>query len=168
MSWIELGRVGAPFGVKGWVHVDSHTDPPEGLLNYSSWVLRLANGERVARGVAESRWQHGKLVARFEQVETRDAAAALRGATIEIERSQLPPTREREYYQADLIGLPVRNLAGVELGRVRHFVATLGGPLMVVHGTDGRELWVPAVPEYLRKVDLAEGRIEVDWPAELE
>ena len=168
MSWIELGRVGAPFGVKGWVHVDSHTDPPEGLLNYSSWVLRLANGERVARGVAEARWQHGKLVARFEQVEDRDAAAALRGATIEIERSQLPPTREREYYQADLIGLPVRNLAGVELGRVRHFVATLAGPLMVVHGTDGRELWVPAVPEYLRKVDLAEGRIEVDWPAELE
>jgi len=168
VSWIELGRIGAPFGVKGWVHIDSHTDPPEGLLSYSSWVLRLASGERIARGVAEARWQDGKLVARFEQVEDRDAAAVLRGATIEIERSQLPPPREREYYRADLIGLPVRNLAGVELGRVRHFVDAPAGPLMVVQGSDRRECWVPAVPEYLRKVDLAEGWIEVDWPAELE
>jgi 16S rRNA processing protein RimM len=167
-SWIELGRIGAPFGVKGWVHIDSHTDPPEGLLNYSSWVLRLASGERVARGVAESKWQHGKLVARFEDVADRDAAAALRGATIEIERSKLPPPREREYYRADLVGLQVRNVEGVELGKVRHFVDTPAGPLMVVQGIDGREHWVPAVPEYLRKVDLAAERIEVDWPVEFE
>jgi 16S rRNA processing protein RimM len=168
VSWIELGRVGAPFGVKGWVHIESHTDPPEGLLNYSSWVLRLANGERVARAVAEAQLQRGKLVARFDGVGDRDAAAAMRGATIEIERAHLPPPREREYYRADLIGLRVSSLEGVELGRVRHFVDTPAGPLMVVQAPDGREHWLPAVPDYLRKVDLAEGRIEVNWPVELE
>jgi 16S rRNA processing protein RimM len=168
VSWIELGRVGAPFGVKGWVHIDSHTDPPEGLLNYSSWVLRLANGERIARGVAEAKLQHGKLVARFEDIDDRDAAATLRGATIEIERAHLPPPREREYYRADLIGLRVRTVEGIDLGQVRHFVDAPAGPLMVVQGADGREHWVPAVPEYLRKVDLAEGRIEVSWPVEFE
>jgi 16S rRNA processing protein RimM len=150
------------------VHIDSHTDPPEGLLNYSSWVLHLATGERVARAVAEAQVQRGKLVARFDGVEDRDAAAALRGATIEIERAHLPPPREREFYRADLIGLRVGNLEGVELGRVRHFVDAPAGPLMVVQAADGREHWVPAVPKYLRKVDLAEGRIEVSWPVELE
>ncbi len=40
----ELGRIGAPFGVKGWLHVDSYTDPPEALLEYREWALRL--GER--------------------------------------------------------------------------------------------------------------------------
>lgn len=168
MSWIELGRVGAPFGVKGWVHIDSHTDPPQGLFNYSSWVLRLANGERVARGVAEAQLQNGKLIARFEGVADRDAAAALRAATIEIERAHLPPPREREYYRADLIGLQVSNLEGVELGRVRHFVDAPAGPLMVVQAPDGQEHWLPAVPEYLRKIDLAAGRIQVSWPVELE
>jgi len=150
------------------VHIDSHTDPPEGLLNYSGWVLRLANGERVVREVAEARLQRDKLVVRFEDVADRDAAAALRGATIEIERAHLPPPREREYYRADLIGLSVRTLEGVELGHVRHFVDAPAGPLMVVQGPDGREHWLPAVPEYLRKVDLAAGRIEVDWPVEFE
>jgi 16S rRNA processing protein RimM len=130
--------------------------------------LHLANGERVARAVAEAQVQRGKVVARFDGVEDRDAAAALRGATIEIERAHLPPPREREHYRADLIGLRVANLEGVELGRVRHFVETPAGPLMVVQAPDGREHWVPAVPEYLRKVDPAEGRIEVNWPVELE
>jgi 16S rRNA processing protein RimM len=168
VSWVELGRVGAPFGVKGWVHIESHTDPPEGLLGYSDWVLHLANGERVIRGVAESQMQRGKLLARFDGILDRNAAAALRGATIEIERAHLPPPRAREYYRADLIGLRVRNLEGVELGRVRHFVDAPAGPLMVVKAVDGREHWLPAVPEYLRKVDLTAGQIEVSWPLELE
>ncbi len=150
------------------MHIDSHTDPPERLLSYSNWVLRLANGERIARGVAEAQLQGGKLVARFEDIRDRDAAAALRGATIEIDRAHLPPPREREYYRADLIDLPVRNAEGVELGRVRHFVEAPAGPVMVVQGADGREHWVPAVPQHLRKIDLAAGRIEVDWPVEFE
>jgi 16S rRNA processing protein RimM len=150
------------------VHVDSHTDPPEGLLNYSGWVLKLASGERVTRGVAEAQLHGGKLVARFEDITDRDAAAALRGATIEIDRAHLPPPREREYYRADLVGLQVRNLEGAQLGQVRHFVDSPAGPLMVVQGADGREHWVPAVPQHLRKVDLAAGRIEVDWPVEFE
>ena len=36
---------------------------------------------------------------------------------------------------------------------------------MVVKGL--RELWVPAVPKYLVRVDLERGEIEVDWPVEL-
>lgn len=131
-------------------------------------MLHLPNGERVSRGMAETQWQGGKLVARFAGAADRDAAAALRGATIEIERSHLPEPREREYYRADLVGLRVRNLDGVELGRVGHFVDAPAGPLMVVRAADGQEHWVPATPEYLRKVDLAAGWIEVSWPVEFE
>ena len=53
VDWIELGRIGAPYGIKGWLHVESHTDPPERLLGYPEWALRLASGERLARRVAE-------------------------------------------------------------------------------------------------------------------
>lgn len=128
----------------------------------------MPNGERAARGVTEAQWQSGKLVARFAGVADRDAAATLRGATIEIERSHLPPPRDRQYYRADLVGLRVRNLDGVELGRVGHFVDAPAGPLMVVQGAEGQQHWVPAMPEYLRKVDLAAGWIEVSWPVEFE
>ena len=51
MEWVELGRIGAPYGIKGWVHVESYTDPPEGLLEYRLWVLKMAQRRaRDARG----------------------------------------------------------------------------------------------------------------------
>jgi 16S rRNA processing protein RimM len=163
-GWIELGRIGAPWGVKGWVHIDSYTDPPDGILDYEGWFLRLGSGERVKHVVAEGQPHGDRLVARLEGVEDRDRAATLTGAVIEVDREQLPPTGEREYYQADLIGLPVRNLEGVELGKVSYFLETPTGPMMVVQGE--REYWVPAVPKHLSKVDLAAGWIVVDWSAE--
>ena len=164
MGWIELGRVGAPWGVKGWVHVDSYTDPPDGILEYRQWALRLGSGERITRRVLEGRPHSDRLVARLEGIEDRDQAAALRGAVIEVDRAELPPTGAREYYQADLIGLPVRNLAGIELGKVGYFVDSPTGPMMVVQGA--REYWIPAVPKHLSKVDLAAGLVLVDWTAE--
>jgi 16S rRNA processing protein RimM len=157
-----LGRVGAPWGVKGWVHVDSYTDPPDGILEYRQWTLRLGSGERVTRGLLEGRPHSDRLVARLEGIEDRNGAAALNGAVIEVARAELPPTREREYYQADLLGLMVRNLDGAELGKVGYFVDTPTGPMMVVRGAS--DYWIPAVPKHLSKVDLAAGLILVDWP----
>jgi 16S rRNA processing protein RimM len=156
-----LGRVGAPWGVKGWIHVDSYTDPPDGILEYRQWTLRLGSGERITRELVEGRPHSDRLVARLEGIEDRDRAAALNGAVIEVERAELPPTGAREYYQADLLGLVVRNLDGPELGRVGYFLDTPTGPMMVVKGE--REYWIPAVPKHLRKVDLAAGLILVDW-----
>ena len=75
--------------------------------------LGRAGSPRVAEGQPHS----DRIVARLEGIEDRDRAAALTGAVIEVDRAELPPTGEREYYQADLIGLPVRNLEGVELGK---------------------------------------------------
>jgi 16S rRNA processing protein RimM len=168
VAWIELGRLGAPYGIKGWIHVESHTDPPQRLLEYPEWVLRLASGERVTRRVAAGRTHAGGLVARLDGVGGRDEAALLTGAAIEVERAALPEPPERQYYRADLIGLKVRNVEGAELGVVSHFVDAPAGAVMVTRQAGGREHWVLAAPRHLRKVDLAAGVIVVDWPAELE
>ena len=106
------------------------------------------------------------MVARLEGIEDRDQAATLTGAVIEVERAELPPTGDREYYRADLVGLKVSNLEGAELGTVAYFVDTPTGPVMVVQDGAGREHWVLATPRHLRKVDLAAGQVLVDWQAE--
>jgi 16S rRNA processing protein RimM len=117
-------------------------------------------------------------VVRLEGIEDRNAAARLTGAWIEVARAELPPTGDREYYRADLIGLEVENLEGIALGRVAYFIDAPAGAVMVVAeredadagapGASRREHWVLADPAHLRRVDLAAGRILVDWPAELE
>jgi len=168
VAWIEIGRLGAPYGTKGWLHVDSYTDPPDGLLKYREWALRLASGERVTRRVASGRGHGRGLVAQLEGVASREGAAALTGAVVEVERATLPPAGEHQYYRADLVGLAVRNLEGVALGTVSHFVDAPAGAVMVTREPGGREHWVLASPKHLRNVDLSQGLVVVDWPAGLE
>ena len=169
---VVLGRIGAPFGLKGWVHVASYTEPPEALLQYREWGLSRAGASIGQRRLIEGRVQGERLVARLEGLEDRDAAASLTGASVEVEREALPATGEREYYRADLIGLMVRNTEGRLLGKVAYFIDAPAGAVMVVQESEGegkgREHWVLADPSRLLEIDLTAGRILVEWPAELE
>jgi 16S rRNA processing protein RimM len=148
--------------------VQSHTDPPQRLLDYREWVLRLGSGERITRRVAEGRAHAEGLVAHLEGVAGRDEAAALTGAVVEIDRASLPPPGERQYYRADLAGFRVRNQEGSDLGTVSHFVDAPAGAVMVSRTADGAEHWVLADPTHLRSVDLDGREIVVDWPAQAE
>lgn len=164
---VELGRIGAPFGLAGWVHVSSYTDPPEALLTYPEWDLSRAGAPLGRRRLIEGRTHGARLVARLEGIGDRDAAAGLTGVSVEVEREALPAASEREYYRADLIGLTVRNTEDRLLGKVAYFVDAPAGAVMVVEEREGKEHWVLADPSHLLQVDLTTGRILVDWPAEL-
>jgi 16S rRNA processing protein RimM len=158
---IQLGFVGAPFGVRGWVKLRSHTDPPERLLEHRNLHIGRDGAWRTYRIEASGR-SGGALTAKLAGVEDREQAA-LRGAQISIPRDELPQRDAKDFYRTDLIGCEVVNLAGVALGIVQHFVETPMQALMVVRGE--REYWVPAVPQHLRRVDLQARRVVVDWDA---
>jgi 16S rRNA processing protein RimM len=159
-SLIELGAVGAPFGVRGWVKLRSFTDPPERLLQHRSLQLGLGGSWTTYRIEATGR-SGGQLTAKLKGINDRDQAQALRGAQVCVPRSELPQRDDKDFYRADLIGCEVVTLAGVSLGLVNHFVETPAQVLMVVRGE--KEYWVPAVPQHLRRVDLQARRVVVDW-----
>ena len=87
VEWVELGRLGAPYGIKGWLHVESYTEPPEKLLDYPVWTLRLASGERVERQLLEGRQIEFQLLLgaagdRIEEPDVLEARAALALAAV--------------------------------------------------------------------------------------
>ena len=157
---VVLGRIGAPFGVTGWVKVNSFTDPLEGIVDFGTWELVRA-GQSERRRVLD--WKRaGKAVAvRLEGVESRDAAQGLTGCEVQVDRSELAPTREREYYWHDLVGLEARNREGALLGRVQDVLDLPAHPVLVLAGD--RERLVPLVPQRLLDVDLDTGRVTLDW-----
>lgn len=167
-AWIVVGRVGAPYGVKGWNKVQSFTEIPANILDYTPWYLRPEKAADTAWREApldEAR-EHGKgVVAKFSRCTDRDAAALLRGHEIAVRREQLPAVEDGEYYWVDLVGLRVENLAGVDLGRVEEMMATGANDVLVVRGE--RKRLIPFVTGHIVKdVDLTTGVIRVDWEAD--
>jgi len=159
-SLVEMGCVGAPFGVKGWVKVRSYMDPPERVFEQRRLQL-LRQGAAETYKIEATGRSGGQLTAKLVGVDDRDRATALRGAVIVVARADLPAGRRQDFYRSDLLGCEVVNVAGRRLGVVDHFVETPAQVLMVVRGEV--EFWVPAVPQHLRRVDLALRRVVVDW-----
>jgi len=146
----------------------SYTDPPESLLQHRRWRLRRpgdsAEGSERTIEVLHAQWDGHAMRAELAGVGDRDAAEALREFEILIERAALPAAAEREYYREDLLGFTVRNVQGVVLGTLQYFLTAPATAVMVVHGE--REYAVPAGPPHLKRVDLQQREIEVDWPAD--
>jgi len=155
-----MGRIAAPFGIKGWIKVQPYSEDPGTLMDFVSW--RVGRGEQQAHYTVETVQDHGKaLVAKLAGIDDRDAAYALRGQEISVAKRDLPPPEENEFYWSDLIGLTVINREDIELGKVDSLMEGGANDLLVVKGA--REHLIPFVAAFVGKVDLAGGTIEVDW-----
>ena len=178
--YITVGKVGAPYGVRGWVKVFAYTEQADNLLDYDPWYILCSSScsqsnskpnqvnnhsEWCIADVVEAK-QHGKgLVAKFKNCDDRDAAALLNGQQIAIQRDQLPQAQEDEYYWIDLEGLEVKTMDGVSLGIVDHLLETGANDVLVVKGD--RERLIPYVKDHIVKsVDLENSVIQVDWEAD--
>jgi len=158
---LVMGRVAAPFGVKGWIHVTSYTQQPENLLQYLPWYMNRRGSWQAVEVVSGK--GHGKgLVVQLKDCTDRDAAAALRGADIGVYRSQLPSVDADEYYWSDLVGMQVIANDDRVLGRLDHLFETGANDVMVVKGE--QEYLVPYIEgQVVESVDLEAREIRVDW-----
>jgi 16S rRNA processing protein RimM len=159
---IEVGRLGAAHGVRGWLRVQSFTDPPQRLFEWRRWRLQSEGGASRDVKLMESRPQGNGWIAKLEGIEERDAASRLAGQMVLVERAELPPTEGREFYRADLVGFEVKNMEGALLGVVEHFLDTPGNVVMVIRGA--REYLIPVTAQHLRQIVASDRMLIVDWP----
>lgn len=160
---VVVGRILAPYGIRGWVHVAAFTDPKENLLEYRPWLLADAHQSSWQQVTVQEIRPHGQgFVASLAGVADRDAAERLKGRLIGVPESELPAVEGDEHYWRDLIGATVVDTADVVLGRVQSLIETGVHDVLVVERPDGRELLIPFHARYV--LDVAGDRIRVDWP----
>lgn len=158
-----MGRIVAPYGIRGWVKIQPFTQQPQGLLDYPEWQVGR-EGQWQTR-IVETAKPHGNTVtAKLRGIDDRDQAAVLRGLQIAVSRDDFPEPGAGEYYWADLVGLEVVNEAGTALGQVTEVFETGANDVLVVAGE--RERLLPFIGPVIRQVDVAGGRIVVDWDAD--
>jgi 16S rRNA processing protein RimM len=160
---VVMGRIAAPYGVLGWVNVLPDTELLDGLFDYPAWWVQV-DGDWREFQVEEAKVHGDHLVAKLQGIADRDVALRHRGRLIAVPRGQLPEPEEGEYYWSDLIGLAVRNMQGIELGRVKELFETGANDVLVVEGE--RERLIPYIDQVVLEVDVAGKRMVVDWDAE--
>ena len=158
-----MGRVAAPYGVKGWIKVQVFSDAVDALLDHPTWWLGRGK-DWTAFSVAEGKVHGATVVARLDGVDVREAAARLKGCEVVVPRERLPAAGAGEYYWADLEGMEVVNREGRSLGRVESLFSN-GAQSILVVPTDagGGELLIPFVAAFVDGVDAASRCIRVDW-----
>jgi len=157
---VQMGEIVGVHGVRGWVKVFSYARPRESLFDFRDWWLCSAD-ERVRYRVSQWKSAGKGLIAKLEGLDDRDTAASLIRQSINIPFADLPALPEGEYYWAELEGLRVITLDGVELGEVGGLMETGANDVLVVSGE--RERLIPYTPEAVRKIDLDAGTMLVDW-----
>jgi 16S rRNA processing protein RimM len=169
-QWAWLARIRRPQGRKGEVFADILTDFPEKFADRRSlWLLKegaSAAAPRRAELIAD--WLHkGGIVLHFAGIDSISDAETLSGLIVAIPMAERAALAEDEVYIADLVGCTLFDVAGaapVEVGEIED-VDRAAGPvaLLVVRGAAG-EVLVPFAKSYLRKLDLANKRVEMALP----
>jgi 16S rRNA processing protein RimM len=155
-----MGRISAPYAVRGWIKIQPQTAYLDSLLDYPVWYLGR-QGKWQSFRLLEGKVHTQYLLAHLDGMDDRDAAEAVMGMEIAVRRADMPEAEDGEYYWDDLIGLEVVNSEGAALGQVSGLLETGAHDVLQVKGE--RERLIPFVDAYVREVDLEGGRIVVDW-----
>ena len=163
-SWVPLGVVGRSRGLRGDVWFRAYNEDTEALA--PGVQVRLTLKEAKTR-TATIEWlvdESKGLLAHFVGVDDRDAAEALTGARVELQRKDFPALEEGEYYHCDLPGMVVFDRKGERVGEVVRIEAYPTIDALVVKTADG-EVEVPVSDAFVDAMDVAGGRVVIDADA---
>lgn len=162
---LVVGKIGAPYGVKGWVKITSYTETLQGIFDYSPWFLADGKEYRV------DHWRtHNKgVVAKLVGVENRDDAERIKNLEISIKAEQLPQLADDDFYWRDLVGMQVVTDKGYDLGVVKELFETGANDVMLVKARSNdafgqKERMLPYLyDQVILEVNKEAGIIKVDW-----
>lgn len=166
-KWVLVGSVGKPHGVKGWLKINSYTQPASNIFAYQPWYLTPAEDETTLSPIELRHHQLNdqRLIVQFSGYDNPESAQKLTNQLIYVPREQLPSLGKTTYYWTDLIGLTVYNMAGEHLGVVKTLLETGANDVVVVESqADQKRLLIPFLLEKtIQHIDLEHAKMIVDW-----
>ena len=155
-EFLTLGRVTAPWGIKGEVKVEVITEFPQ---RFSPMALVYIDGNPLT--IDRSTWRRGKVILKFTTIDTIEEAQRLRGKSVEVPLNQVHPLPEEQYYHFQIIGLEAWTTQGELLGNIDDILSTAGNDIYVVHGSRG-EILIPAVEDVVKSIDIDKRLITIE------
>ncbi len=156
-----MARVAAPFGIKGWLKLQTFTEYADSLAEFKTWYLSSPQGWQAVQ-VEDFAVNNKAVVVKLKGCEDRTQAERFSKRDIAVPRDWLDKEADGEYYWIDLIGAEVVNEVGEHLGRVETLMETGANDVLVVKSATAETL-IPFIEQYLRHVDRDKKIITVSW-----
>ncbi len=161
-----IGQIVTCHGLKGELKVEPLTDFPSRFREGASLLLR---GE--LRRIESVRWIKDRAVVKLEGIDTRTDAERLQWEFLYLPERSEPELQTNEYKLEDLVGMIVVTEAGRLLGKIADVLPYPAHDVISVCPQDSEpgeaaarsrnELLIPAVSEFVKRVDLERGRMTV-------
>lgn len=165
---LVIGIIGAPYGVKGWVKITSHTHDLDGVFAYTPWLLgQVEEGKEYV--VDQWRTHNKGLVAKLIGVDDRDDAEGIKNLEISIKAAMLPELDDSDVYWRELVGMQVVTDKGYNLGVIRELFETGANDVLLVKANlndafGQKERMVPyLLDQVIKQVDRQANTVTVDW-----
>jgi len=161
---VLLGRIAGPHGIRGNVLIETYTGEPKDIAAYGP--LQTEDAGRQLH-ISVVRVTPKGVIGRVEGVGDRTSAETLKGLKLYVDRDQLPPAKEGEFYQSDLIGLKAEDHNGQRIGTVLAVQNYGAGDLLEIRLEAKRKTeLVPFTDAFVPLVDIAGGRVVIAMPSE--
>jgi 16S rRNA processing protein RimM len=151
-----VGRILAPWGIRGEVKVEVLTDFPERFAPRKVIYLNTSPLE-----IESCRPHKQHMVVKLATIDSVEAAEKLRGQDLTIPSSELYPLPQGQYYTFQLIGLKVVTTEGQTLGRITDIMSTASNDVYIVEGKQG-EILIPAIEDVVKSIDLKKGKMVIE------
>ena len=157
---IIIGKIVAPHGVRGDIRILPLTEKPDLFLDLE--YLLLEGGKKLT--VKNARFQKRMILVTTKEITSMNEAELLRDKNIYIKAEDLPELEDDEFYVADLVGIPVYDLEGKQIGTFKDSLSTGSNDVYIIAVLGAKDILVPALKEYFKEINLAEKRIVVKLP----
>lgn len=157
---IVIGKIVAPHGVRGDIRILPLTEKPEQFLDLE--YLLLHDGRKLT--VKHARFHKRMVLVSTEEIKTMNEAELLRDQEVLIKAEDLPELEEGQFYVADLIGLPVFDEEGKQIGTFKDSLSTGSNDVYVITVPGEKDILLPALKIYVKEINLVEKRMVVTLP----
>jgi 16S rRNA processing protein RimM len=159
---VAVGRIVAAHGLRGELKAVPLTDWPERISQIPSLFV-YGDGPKPAESheIESVRPADRQVLIKLRGVDDRNAAESLKGLWLGIPQSKRKPLPENAYYPDQLIGLHAETPEGDRIGIVTAVLPYPAQDLLSVD-REGREILIPMVKEFIKKVDLPSGKVVID------
>jgi len=162
---VAVGELLRPHGLRGELRVRALTDRPRDRFAALSecFVVDPVTARRERRRISGHRFDRDDLLVRIEGIESPEAARRFQGYLLSVAPEEVLPAPEGHFYPWQLEGARVETTDGRAVGRFARVEGSPGQAIWVVVDGD-REHLIPAVPEIVVDVSVADRRVVIDPP----